>query len=72
MRCATQWPGRVLGAPLLAAHCLLAGALAPAPAQNTPEIPATMAAPIVFESGLHSLSVAWTAPAAADPSVTGL
>ena len=69
MRFVTQPPGRALGALLLAVQCLLAGA--PAPAQNTPEASAAMAAPVVFESGLHSLAVAWTAPAAADPPVTG-
>ncbi len=69
MRFVTQPPGRALGALLLSVQCLLAGA--PAPAQNTPESSATMAAPVVFESGLHSVTVAWAEPAAADPPVTG-
>ena len=71
MKYATQRPACALGTLLLAALCLLAVALTPAKAQNTPDSSVTMAAPVVFENGLHALSVAWTEPAAADPPVTG-
>ncbi|MYA43751.1 MAG: fibronectin type III domain-containing protein, partial [Gemmatimonadetes bacterium] len=70
MRYVTQRPRRGLRPRLLAALCLLGGAIAPALAQNVADSSVTMAAPVVFESGLHTLAVAWTAAAEADPPVT--
>ena len=46
-------------------------AVGPARAQNGAESSGTWAAPVVFESGLHSLAVAWTDAAAGEPPVTG-
>ena len=71
MRRFTPRPGRGIAPVPLAALLLLAAAIGPAHAQNASDSSATLAAPVVFESGRHSLVAAWAEATAGDPPVTG-